>query len=465
MNQTTQTLPKVAPEPIPRISIIGAGIAGLALACRLASNIRVSIFEARDQTSIGHSYAITLDKRSWKPLARALRRQNHQSFRQATAVDRLIKGTGQVHRDSSPKSATFQAVDRDVRQWLVQGLIEKGVQIHWSHKLTGIKEASNGRGAELSFENNAKAEADFIIDAGGLQSPAFDHAKPSAIKPKLLPYATYYGTRQYAANTFMDRFGHWFGEGNVIEFAPAKAGEPFIYLQKVHLPGKQSSDHSVELRWLYSRPPRASGNDPLYRPNRAPEEAKDIPPELYTEILQSIKQYYSEGRRDILRQFFTLQDLQNDRILNWHLRLRLPTLDYFVSNATKPSYNITAIGDAAHSFPVVRSRGANIALDDARQYERLLRSYLLGEDDVFRTDPNFYKASEMYATWYGQARDAVQRLREAHSQDLLSEDELGGTVGFSFNMDTLKGVRLAGENGSTFPELSSESEEEVKGSL
>lgn len=266
-------------------------VSGLALACRLRSrDVPFSLYEARSQNSIGHGYAITLKRRSWKPLVKTLRLTEHYNiFPQETAVDRLVGGIGQVYRD---QGKDFQAVDRDVRQWLVRKLADLGVSIKWDHKLVAVEEARHGKGAELTFENEAKAEADIVVDGAGLGSPAFDYNISTPPKPQLLQYATYYGTRRYKASSFIDRLGHWFGNGNTLEFNPSKAGEPFIYLQKVHFPGKDTSDHTIELRWLYSRLPLLSGDDPLYRPNRTPEEAKEIPSELYSEILQSIKKYW-----------------------------------------------------------------------------------------------------------------------------------------------------------------------------
>jgi len=417
----------------PRVSIVGAGISGLALACHLqARKIPFNIYDARNAQTTGHSYGITLRNHALKSFKNSSFPKEHLvALRQKTAVDRAVGGTGKVSDQSPKTSATFQAVDRDFRRWLVELLTKQGGSIYWEHKLVAIRAAADGS-AELCFDGREPTLADLVIDAGGLRAPCFDYGVEAAPKPRLLPYATYYGVRRLQSQDFLDKYAHYFGEGNTIELA-AEAGTsaPFISLQKVHLGEPGQRHHEVELRWVYSRPPKA-GSDPLYRPYRTASEAKDIPPELYNEILSSTQLHFSQKKRAMLAQFFNLDDLHNDRILNWHLRARLPPRDYFVANADHKGYQVLPIGDAAHGFPIVKSNGAEAALRDAK----LMASFI--SDEVDRRlggpggVPRTRKSPFRYGRWYKQTQDAIQDLRNIHGQHERTAVELADIIGFKY---------------------------------
>lgn len=432
MSETSQK-PSAASISTPshrKITIVGAGIAGLTLACLLQKqNIPFTIYEARNATTIGHSYSITLFRRPWRSLVHRLS-SKHAIFRQETAADRFLGGTGKFTDSSPDSSATFQAVDRDVRLWLVQRLQDKGIEINWDHKLSNISTSEKGHGAALSFEKSGTVEADIIIDAGGLRSPAFESHVASPPKPKLLPYATYNGSRRMKSSDFSQNLEHHFRSGNMIELIPDSPDIPFIQIKKVHLPPKDgaSDDHNVELRWVYSRPAR-EGADPLYRPNRTPEEAKTIPDDFYDEMLATIDRDFSKKQRSMLKSFFDLSSLHNDRILNWHLRLRLPQQQYFVDNSNHGSYQIIAIGDAAHGLPIVESVGAGLAAEDATDLARWLQKLDAGDGNHI-DDENFYKRPSVSREWFEQAARAVQRLRKCHGQSLLNKSGLEDAIGF-----------------------------------
>lgn len=332
--------------------------------------------------------------------------------------------------DQSPESsAAFQAIDRDVRLWLVHRLQDQGIKINWNHKLSGISKADDEHGAALSFEEKQQVQADIIVDAGGLRSPAFDYQITSKSQPKLLPYATYYGSRRMTADDFTNNFEHYFRTGNMIELVPESPTVPFIQIKKVHMPASGSDSKSVELRWVYSRPAR-EGEDPLYRPNRTPEEAKNVPEEFFEEMLATIEQYFSKKQRSMLKSFFNLSNLHSDRILNWHLRLRLPQLEYFVDNSNKGPYQIIAIGDAAHGLPIVESYGAGVAAEDATDLVRWLQNLVSGTSTRERDEENFYKRPDVYRGWFKKAVQALQRLRRCHGQPQLSSSELKQILGF-----------------------------------
>lgn len=131
----------------------------------------------------------------------------------------------------------------------------------------------------------------------------------------------------------------------------------------------------------------------------------------------------------MLKSFFDLSSLHSDRILNWHLRLRVPQQQYFVDNSNHGSYQIIAIGDAAHGLPIVESVGAGLAAEDATDLARWLQKLDAG-DSKHVDDENFYKRPSVSRDWFEQAVRAVQRLRKCHGQPLLNRKELEDTIGF-----------------------------------
>lgn len=437
MSQVTSTNPSHA-----RIGIVGAGVGGLSLACRLsAKNIPFTLYEARDADSIGHGYGITLHENECKVLLEgAMMNTSFSQLRARVAVDHLAGGTGRVSKDSKPDSNTFQATDRDFRLWLLERLKEKGIDVKWNHKLTKIAPTRNGEGVGLEFEHGGSESIDLLVDTGGLRSPAFDANISQPPTPNLLPYATYYGTRRIPSSVFSKEFASYFGDGNTLTFAPSNASVPYISFQKIHHRSKEPTstqsphipNHTVEIRWVYSRPPK-SDNDPLFRPNRAPNEAKDIPEPFYEEVLAALRaSYRSDSDRDLLTHLITPQTLRSDRILNWHLRLRLPSPSYFEEHALNKSakYQISALGDAAHGLPIVQSRGACVALRDSQAWADW---YVEHSEELVKdaTTSSFYDSQKRFEDWYQEAVESVQNLRNIHGQSVLSKSELQEIIGFA----------------------------------
>lgn len=419
----------------PRISIVGAGIAGLSLACRLARvGIPFTIYEARKEQSIGHNYAITLTKGWRKHIGQMFPKEYNESrasrFRNDTACDRLVGGNGQVSYESKVDSRVFQAVDKDVRKYLIKRLVQEKIEVKWEHKLIEVRAAKDGKGALLKFENNHETVSDIIVDSGGLNSSAFGRNISQPAPPKVLPYATYYGTRRISFQEFDQTFADHFRDGNVIKLKPLHEGTeqtPLISVQKIHLQKESDTpgNHTVELRWVFSRPPQGD-SDPLWRPKREKEEAKIIPSEFPEAILDLVKTNpYSKKMKIFMSTLFDLSKIENDRVLNWHLRLQLPPQKYFSDNTDRGSYKIFAIGDAAHCLPILESRGAMVAMDDAQALSQTLQRFFNGSDSNY----DFHNDSELYDRWVYQAREAVQRLREVHGQEFLTENELDDIVG------------------------------------
>lgn len=436
-------------EPPLRIAIIGAGVCGLSIAARL-SNIPgdkppFQVYEARAKNEIGHGYGVTIQKRSWKSFVRRglrLRGSDATAAYTKLSVDAIVGGIGKPKDAAPEKFRQWQAIDRSLRKYLLEHVAQE--KISWNCQLISLTPASDQKGLVLKFKDGGEVTADLIIDTAGLRAPGLSSMRELP-EPKLLPYASYYGTRRITSQEYFQNFAAFFGSGNTIEYIPPTSETPFIQIKKVHHPRKSDSavqsstsegavpDHTVEIRWVYSRAPR-SDPDPLWRPSRSPGEAKDIPPELIEEILTTTRsRAFSDEQRAVLDSIFTREQIKADRILNWHLRLRLPPYAAFTDKTCDKSngYQVVALGDAAHGYPIVGSQGAVVALNDtARFVEWYLRSQRRLARDV--AEVSFHADSRrVYIGWGKVAVKAIRDLRAIHGQEPLSEQEIGEIVGLS----------------------------------
>ncbi|KAK4928517.1 hypothetical protein LTR66_016219 [Elasticomyces elasticus] len=407
----------------PKVGIIGAGIAGLTLACRLqAKQIPFSIYEARDADTISHGYAVTITRPTIVSFSNLVSK-SEEALCKTTGADGVVGGQGQVKKyfcDTDDGGAT-QLIDRELRQTLLKHLSMQNIEVKWKHSLTGIKPRTTDT-AELAFENQESDAASLVVDTAGLRAPAFDDGMNNPPKQKTLPYAVYYGSRRVKSKDFREKLAkHFPPNDNFVEQVPESTEKPYLSIQKIHMPGGTADDHKIELRWTYSRPPRGE-TDKLWRPNRAPNEAKDIPNEFYEEFLSEVEQHFPQWK-----DFFASREaLKGDRILNWHLRLRLPSKDYLEQNTKRQGYQVIAIGDAVHGLPIVKSKGTCVAEKDAE---------VLADAIMNNQLENFYASSNVYNRWFLEAVEALQGLRKLHGQQELSQTELKDTIGFWHDTD------------------------------
>ena len=82
----------------PTISIVGAGIGGLTLGrCLLQRGIRAVLYEKASSSS-RHTYAITLQPSSYRPLLKVLN-VDEATFKARVAVDAGIGGSGNINSE------------------------------------------------------------------------------------------------------------------------------------------------------------------------------------------------------------------------------------------------------------------------------------------------------------------------------------------------------------------------------
>ncbi|KAI8615356.1 hypothetical protein BC830DRAFT_1064497 [Chytriomyces sp. MP71] len=130
----------LVPKPSPRISIVGAGLAGLCLARVLQKNgITARVYEG-----------------------------------EASVSARPQGGWLDMHASTGQRALESAGVARpEIRRETLRRLLLEagaGVSVRWGHRLAGVASASDARAIELTFANGAAEETDVLVGADGAWS-------------------------------------------------------------------------------------------------------------------------------------------------------------------------------------------------------------------------------------------------------------------------------------------------------
>ena len=426
----------------PRIAIIGGGISGLALAVRLrATDTPFKLYRGDKDKTSGYNYGIEMLKGPYEiysgntNINRVINRRLEfariwHDFQSRTDVNRLGRARTDgpfIIRRREGSISSFYGIDRDVRGELLQQYLhgELGNDLVNDEKLIDIKSVSQSSetgpqgAAELVFESGLTETADIVVDAAGLNG-SVSKILGNSSHESLLPYVTYQGARRMTFDEYQQAY-------QKVDEVLSQSGEVGIQIHEENVFFQIKKSHyekdKVELRWVYSRPPTGEG-DALHKPNRSKTDAKVIPNELIPEITEVIKRMPPGEEFELLQTIFNTENMAADRILNWHLRLRFPTFDQMKSAMLGNKYRVISIGDAAHSLPILKSKGANTALIDATTL-----STLLSKPDLSDADFTLW-LEKAYDKWFTLITAHLQLLREKHGQACLTQDELRETIGF-----------------------------------
>jgi hypothetical protein len=100
----------------------------------------------------------------------------------------------------------------------------------------------------------------------------------------------------------------------------------------------------VDISWTYSRPAHSNlQSDPLYNPDRTPDESTRISEAFFTELKQlaPLAQPFAK--------FYNADAARSTKLFNWLMRIvRIPRQDLDLSIAS----NAILLGDAAHAMPI-----------------------------------------------------------------------------------------------------------------
>lgn len=324
----------------PTISIVGAGIGGLTLGrCLLQRGIRAVLYE-KASSSPRHTYAITLQPASYRPLLKVLN-IDESTFRSRVAVDAGIGGSGNINTDGYGYRA-LEASSFRAHRGKFEDLLREGLDIQWGHTLESIKLDGSHT---LTFANGHSATSDVIIGVEGPHSAIRKQFLPSA-EPEILPYVAFNGKRKILQDIFDDLYASAFKDTAVVE---TRHGDVVLNISI-----NEATAEQVSISWVYSRPARGS-SDALHKPNRPNAAAKDIPQEFFTEvdILKGLVQPFTD--------VFDAEKLRKERILHWLMRGILVRKDELKQLGQKA---IFLMGDAAHAEQIIGGGGANGAIED-----------------------------------------------------------------------------------------------------
>ncbi|EME47709.1 hypothetical protein DOTSEDRAFT_21467 [Dothistroma septosporum NZE10] len=326
---------------LPRISIVGAGIAGLVLGrCLLQRGLRAVLFEKSRPSSNRNSYGITLHADSYRPLLKLLDLEE-KSFRNRVLVDTAAEdghtaGVGTTIRVNRNRFET---------------LLAEGLDIRWEHEL---KEFDTASGIGLNFTNGSSHEAEVLVGAEGPHSLIRQTISPET-DFKILPFAVYNGKRRLSPEDFDMKIKPHLGNATILE---QKVNDIVLQISISDI-GKDE----VSISYTYSRPGRDSG-DALYRPSRPKSEAKETPDALFQEI-----EGIGHELQDPFQFVFDPETMKKDRMLNWLMRTLRVERD--VLDQTSQS-GVLLLGDAVHAEPILGGYGANEAIEDGLRLAEML---------------------------------------------------------------------------------------------
>lgn len=326
----------------PTISIVGAGIGGLTLSrCLLQRGIPAVLYE-KAPSSPRHSYAITLQPASYRPLLKALN-LDESTFKKRVAVDAGIGGSGNINTEGygcrNLEPASFRA-----HRGKLEELLREGLDVKWEHALQSVEPNLGGK-STLNFANGQSASTEILISAEGPHSVIRKQFLPSA-DPEILPYVAFNGKRRIPRTTFDELYASAFHDTTVLETTHDGA--------VLNISINEATAEQVGTSWIYSRTAQGS-SDVLHKPNRPNAAAKDIPEEFFEEIgaMKDLSQPYAN--------VFDAEKMQKERILHWLMRSVLIPEHELHQLGQKA---ILLMGDASHAEQIIGGGGANAAIDD-----------------------------------------------------------------------------------------------------
>jgi len=339
------------------IHIIGAGIAGLALARILAHrNIPFHLFERRSPTA-EHRYGVTLHPEAYTPFLRAIGTPEPVFLRAVAARPPTAP------LPTQPPWPTFRARRDKLERFL---LGETPVTRSALKALEPTTDAYGRPALTLRFEPSAHAPAEEVtstltVGADGEHSTVRQALLPDTAPITVLPYAVYHFRRTVPDAVYRAIYAP--------ALALAQLADPHTKILS-HYTGAarlqveciaNATPATWTIRSTYSRRAHACAPaDALYTPQRTPSEAQRVPTRALSAELATLR---TPALPTVFAHAFDPELAGGGAsVLNWLMRsVSVPGPEL----AGLASRGVVLVGNAAHAEPILGGRGANAALLDA----------------------------------------------------------------------------------------------------
>ncbi|OJI79836.1 hypothetical protein ASPTUDRAFT_939265 [Aspergillus tubingensis CBS 134.48] len=376
------------------ILIVGAGLAGLAVA-RLLTNSGIPniVFEASQQNR-SQGFSISLRDWGYSALLRALGDVSFRSLTRGVAPDRHIGGSGYVDlimRDNAtgdvlvaPDPETQPSIVRANRNALRQWIADNGdeaLDVRYGHKLNNV-EGKTGNVTAI-FENRARYHGSLIIAADGVHSTVRSLILPEII-PEVIPAVVYHGEFRVSREEYDYLVRPLSGRSNIL----AGVGDGFnTPITVCNLTKKEA-----HLDWSYSRMVRGD-DDPLYsRESPLRDNTREIPQSLLNELA-------SRNLAQPWCHYLNAEAMQDHSVFRWTSKcvsMTRPAAEKGIAQG------VVFIGDSWHAMPIFGGEGGCHALVDAVE----LAASLVRQDDGLESLMSSY-----YDGAWQRCSDAVRRSK------------------------------------------------------
>jgi len=259
---------------LPRITIVGAGLAGLTLGrCLKAKGISTVILE-KGSSSPRFNYGVTLHRWAYQHLLWVLQLDEY-SFREELAVDKGQGGNGSIRSDGLLPSVDIAPGTFRCHRGRLEMLLREEQDIRWKHTIHDVK-TSPGK-ITVQIRDGPSMESEFIIAADGVHSEVRKALAPMT-EPNLLPYVVFNGRRTISLDDYRTSVAAHMQSSSIIH---SRHGNVVLQVSVSDI----TSTRAV-LSYTYSRATHA--NDTLHMPDRPLNGAESVSDGFYAELQSSV---------------------------------------------------------------------------------------------------------------------------------------------------------------------------------
>ncbi|WPH02466.1 Hypothetical protein R9X50_00533000 [Acrodontium crateriforme] len=370
----------------PSIIIHGAGIAGLVLAqSLLRRGISFHLYESasRDVFDKRHDYGIDLLPLAFRKLG-DLMKIERSAFVKRVAVNWECEGDGCL--EALDSSHLLRVNRNKLEQLLAQDLPDSVLRFN----------SENGETTDTPTIGD-----EIVVAADGVHSSVRKRLLPHSI-PAIQPFTVFRGSKRVDSNSFDQDFAPYFKSQTRLE---RQLGNELL---RIDLTGSLRQSKYMGITYTYSRPVRDE-NDPLFKPDRATWDAT----QLGMKFKGVVEEIRSHTKLDgAFEKIFNVEriDRDGDRLLHWLMRSIL--VDKAELKKVAREQKVLFIGDAAHHQPILASRGANLAVEDALDLAEFLDSGKMTHRLDELTLEDYY--DPRFDVWTQDRREAQSRIEQLH---------------------------------------------------